>query len=233
MPISKTVVRCAVIVTLTVVGALGVTGCATKKYVKQQIDPLTGKVAEIESITKKNTEDIRDVDSRAQAGIQTATAKAETADAKAVVANQKAEAAQSATDQVAKNVKEVESKIGNVDTYKLADSIEVTFKSGHFELDEESRGKLDALAAKVKDQKGYLLEIQGYTDDRGSESFNLQLSEKRAEVVKRYLATQHDIPLFRISMIGIGEAKPADDNKTKEGRAHNRRVEVRLLRSAV
>jgi OOP family OmpA-OmpF porin len=233
MSIAKLMLRCAMIATLTCVGVLGVAGCATKKYVKQQIDPLTGKVAEIESITKKNTSDIRDVDSRAQAGIQSATAKAEAADAKAATANQKAEAAQSATDQIAKNVKDVESKIGNVDTYKLADSTEVNFKSAQFELNDEARGKLDALAAKVKDQKGYVLEIQGFTDNRGSESLNLQLSEKRAETVKRYLATQHDIPLFRISVIGVGEAKPADDNKTKEGRAHNRRVEVRLLRSAV
>jgi OmpA-OmpF porin, OOP family len=233
MSSAKSVLRCATVLLFAFVSVLAVSGCATKKYVKQQVDPLTGKVAEIESITKKNTADIRDVDSRAQAGIQAATAKAEAADAKAATANQKADAAQSATDQIAKNVKDVESKIGNIDTYKLAESTEVTFKSGQFELSEEAREKLDSMASKVKDQKGYILEIAGFTDDRGSESSNLQLSEKRAETVKRYLATQHNIPLFRISVIGIGEAKPAEDNKTKEGRARNRRVEVRLLRSTV
>jgi outer membrane protein OmpA-like peptidoglycan-associated protein len=233
MSSAKSILRCATMLLLACVSVLAVAGCATKKYVKQQIDPLTGKVAEIESITKKNAEDIRDVDSRAQAGIQAASTKAEAADAKATTANQKAEAAQSAEDQIAKNVKDVESKLGNLDTYKLAESIEVTFKSGKFDLSGEAKEKLDSIAAKVKDQKGYILEIEGFTDDRGSESFNLQLSEKRAETVKRYLATQHEIPLFRISMIGIGEAKPADDNKTKEGRARNRRVEVRLLRSTV
>lgn len=233
MSIAKSMLRCATIFLLASVSVFAVAGCATKKYVKQQVDPLTGKVAEIESITKKNTEDIRDVDSRAQAGIQAATAKAEAADVKAGTANQKAEAAQSATDQVAKNVKDVESKLGNLDTYKLADSTEVNFKSGQFELNEEAREKLDSIAAKVKDQRGYLFEIEGFTDSRGSESSNLLLSEKRAETVKRYLATQHDIPLFRLSVIGIGEAKPADDNKTRDGRARNRRVEVRLLRTTV
>ncbi|MBZ5535158.1 MAG: OmpA family protein [Acidobacteriia bacterium] len=233
MSFAKSALRCGTMLLLAFVSVLAVSGCATKKYVKQQVDPLTGKVAEIESITKKNTEDIRDVDSRAQAGIQAATAKAEAADAKAATANQKADGAQSATDQIAKNVKDVESKLGNLDTYKLAESTEVTFKSGQFELSEEARESLDSIASKVKDQKGYILEIKGFTDDRGSESSNLQLSEKRAETVKRYLATQHNIPLFRISVIGIGEAKPAEDNKTREGRARNRRVEVRLLRSTV
>jgi len=228
----KPVLRCPLGIALGFILAASITGCASKKYVKQQVDPLTGKVAEIESITKKNTQDIRDVDARAQAGIQAATAKAEAADTKAGLANQKADAAQSATDQIAKNVKDVESKLGNIDSYKLADSAEVNFKTGQYDLSEEAMERLDAIAAKVKDQRGYILEIQGFTDDRGSEPFNLELSQRRAETVKRYLATKHEIPLFRMSVIGIGKAKPIEDNKTQEGRAHNRRVEVRLLRSA-
>jgi OOP family OmpA-OmpF porin len=227
----KPVLRCALGIALGFILAAFITGCATKKYVKQQVDPLTGKVAEIESITKKNTQDIRDVDSRAQAGIQAATAKAEAADTKAGLANQKADAAQSATDQIAKNVKDVESKLGNIDSFKLSDSAEVNFKTGQYDLSNEAMERLDAIAAKVKDQRGYILEIQGFTDDRGGESFNLELSQRRAETVKRYLATKHEIPLFRMSVIGIGKAKPVEDNKTQEGRTHNRRVEVRLLRS--
>ncbi len=229
----KLILRCAMVFIITFLLAAGAAGCATKKYIKQQIDPLTGKVAEIESITKKNTQDIRDVDSRAQAGIQAATAKAESADSKATTANQKAEAAQAATDQIAKNVKDVEGKIGNLDVYKRTDSAEVNFKTSQYDLSKEAMEKLDTLAGKVKDQRGYLFEIQGFTDDRGSEAYNLDLSQKRAEAVKRYLATKHEIPLFRMSIVGIGEAKPVEDNKTKEGRARNRRVEIRLLRSAV
>lgn len=213
--------------------SLVASGCATKKYVRKQIDPLTGKVAEVEAISKKNTQDIRDVDSRAQAGIQTATLKADAAQSKAELANQKADAAQSSVNQIAGNIKGVEAKLGNLDTYKLAVSTQVNFKVNRYELNDEARAKLDALASKVKDQRAYVFEIEGFTDSSGSEALNLDLSQKRAESVKRYLATAHNIPLFRMSIIGIGEAKPIEDNKTKEGRARNRRVEVRLLRSTV
>ncbi|MDD5542694.1 MAG: OmpA family protein [Acidobacteriia bacterium] len=210
-----------------------VIGCASKKYVKQQIDPLTGKVTEVESITKKNTEEIRAVDSRSQQGIQAASQRADAADTHAATAEQKANAAQASADQVATSVKAVDSRFANIDSYKLADSIAVTFKSGRHNLDDEAKAKLDALAAKTKDQKGYVIEIQGFTDSRGAEAFNLDLSQKRAEEVKRYLATSQNIPLFRMSIIGVGKAQPVDDNKTKQGRANNRRVEVRLLRTSV
>lgn len=229
----KRVLKCALVPGVVLAFALSASGCATKKYVKQQIDPLTGKIAEVESISKKNTQDIRDVDSRAQAGIQSATQRADAADAKASSASQKAEAAQAAADQVAVNVKGVESKLSNLDSYKLAESTEVTFKTSRFDLNDEAKAKLDTIAIKVKDQKGYVFEVEGFTDDRGAEAFNLELSQKRADSVKRYLATTHNIPVFRISIIGVGKDKPAEDNKTRAGRARNRRVEVRLFRSSV
>lgn len=229
----KTILKFAVLLALIVLVVGLTTACATKKYVKQQIDPLTGKVVELEEITKKNSQDIRDVDSRAQAGIQAANQKADVADSKAVTANQKAETAQSAVEQVAKNVKGVESKLGNLDSYKLADTTQVTFKTGQYDLNDEAKAKLDALATTVKDQKGYMIEMEGFTDSRGDEQLNLELSQKRAESVKRYLAATHNIPLFRMSIIGIGEAMPVADNKKSDGRAKNRRVEVRLLRSAL
>ncbi len=233
MVIGKTIWRCLCLFSIVVLVGMSATACASKKYVKQQIDPLTGKVAEVESISKKNTQDIHDVDARAQAGIQGANQKADAADAKAVEAQQKADAAQAAANQVAGNVKGVEGRLGNIDSYKLADTIEVNFKTNRFDLDDQAKAKLDDLAGKVKDQKGYVLEIEGFTDSRGEEMYNLTLSQKRADEVKRYLATTHNIPLFRMSIIGVGEEKPVDDNKTKEGRAKNRRVEIRLLRSSV
>lgn len=229
----KTFLKFAALLALLILTVGLTTGCATKKYVKQQIDPLTGKVVELEEITKKNTQDIRDVDARAQAGIQAANQKADAADSKAVTANQKAESAQSAVDQVARNVKGVESKLGNLDSYKLTDTTQVTFKTGQHDLNDEAKANLDAIATTVKDQKGFTIEIEGFTDSRGEEQLNLELSQKRAEAVKRYLAATHNIPLFRMSIIGVGEAMPVADNKKSEGRAKNRRVEVRLLRSAL
>jgi OOP family OmpA-OmpF porin len=229
----KTMLKWGMFLLVVLGGALLVTSCATKKYVKQQIDPLTGKVAEVEAISKKNSQDIRDVDSRAQAGIQAASQKADAADSKATLAGQKADAAQSTADQIARNVKGVESRLGNLDSFKLTDTVEVNFETNRYNLDVEAKAKLDALAAKVKDQRAFVFEIEGFTDGRGTEMYNLELSQKRAETVKRYLASNGNIPLFRMSIIGVGKDKPVDDNKTKEGRARNRRVEIRLLRSTV
>jgi OmpA-OmpF porin, OOP family len=233
----KAILKFTVALAIVFLMTMGATGCASKKYVKQQIDPLTGKVAEVEAISKKNAQDIRDVDGRAQAGIQAANEKAEAADAKAVAAGQKADAVGANLNQVAGNIKgvqtELDSRIGNLDNYKLTDSAEVNFRSGKYDLNDEAKANLDAIAAKVKDQKGYVFEIQGFTDSRGAEGLNLDLSQKRAESVQRYLATTHNVPLFRLSIIGVGKEKPVEDNKTKEGRARNRRVEIRLLRTTV
>jgi OOP family OmpA-OmpF porin len=100
-------------------------------------------------------------------------------------------------------------------------------------LSDEAKASLDQLAGKVKGSKGYVLEIQGFTDNVGSESYNLDLSQKRSENVVRYLAQQHQIPLFRMYILGLGEGKQLEDNKTKEGRAANRRVEITLLKSEI
>jgi len=212
-------------------------GCATKKYVKQQIDPVSGRVDELTEVSKRNENAIKDVDSRAQSGIQSVQAKATEVDGKAMAADQKALEAQ----QMAKNAEgkisgvetSLNQKIGNIDSYKPVENASVTFKSDQAELSDEAKASLDQLAGKVKDSKGYVLEIQGFTDSRGTDTYNLALSQKRSENVVRYLSQQHQIPLFRMFILGLGEAKQIEDNKTKEGRAANRRVEITLLKSEI
>jgi outer membrane protein OmpA-like peptidoglycan-associated protein len=90
---------------------------------------------------------------------------------------------------------------------------------------------LDQLATKVKDSKGYVLEIQGFTDKTGNDRHNLGLSQGRSESVVRYLSQQHQVPLFRMFVLGLGSSKEVEDNKTRKGRAANRRVEITLLKS--
>ena len=212
-------------------------GCATKKYVKQQIDPVSGRVDELTEIAKRNENSIKDVDSRAQTGIQSVQAKANEVDQKALTADQKAVEAQ----QMAKNVdgkitgveSELNQKISNIDSYKPVESTNVNFKFDQAELTDEAKATLDQLAAKVKGTKGYVIELQGFTDNKGDKSYNLALSQKRSENVVRYLAQQHQIPLFRMFILGLGDAKQVEDNKTKEGRAANRRVEITLLKSDI
>lgn len=212
-------------------------GCATKKYVKQQIDPVSGRVDELTEVSKRNENSIKDVDSRAQSGIQSVQAKATEVDGKAMAADQKALEAQQMAKNAEGKISGVETglnqKISNIDSYKPVENASVTFKSNVAELSDEAKASLDQLAGKVKDSKGYVLEIQGFTDSRGADSYNLVLSQKRSENVVRYLSQQHQIPLFRMFILGLGEAKQVEDNKTKEGRAANRRVEITLLKSEI
>lgn len=212
-------------------------GCATKKYVKQQIDPVSGRVDELTEVSKRNENSIKDVDSRAQSGIQSVQAKATEVDGKAMAADQKALEAQQMAKNAEGKISGVETglnqKISNIDSYKPVENASVTFKSNVAELSDEAKASLDQLAGKVKDSKGYVLEIQGFTDSQGADSYNLVLSQKRSENVVRYLSQQHQIPLFRMFILGLGEAKQVEDNKTREGRAANRRVEITLLKSEI
>jgi OmpA-OmpF porin, OOP family len=210
-------------------------GCATKKYVKQQTDPVSGRVDELSEVSKRNETAIKDVDGRAQAGIQTVQTKANEADQKAIVATQKGEEAQQMAQKAQTQIVSVENnfnqKLSNLDSYKSVDTSSINFKFNSTELSDEAKVTLDQLATKVKDSKGYVLEIQGFTDKTGSDSHNFGLSQGRSESVLRYLSQQHQVPLFRMFILGLGSSKEVEDNKTRKGRAANRRVEITLLKS--
>lgn len=212
-------------------------GCATKKYVKQQIDPVSGRVDELTEVSKRNENAIKDVDSRAQSGIQSVQAKAAEVDGKAMAADQKALEAQQMARSAETKISGVETnlnqKISNIDSYKAVENASVNFKFNQAELSDEAKATLDQVAGKVKGSKGYVLEVQGFTDNIGADTYNLTLSQKRSENVVRYLSQQHEIPLFRMFILGLGEAKQLQDNKTKDGRAANRRVEITLLKSEI
>ncbi|HVN79577.1 MAG TPA: OmpA family protein [Terriglobia bacterium] len=222
---------------LLVLITLTVSACATKKYVKQQVDPVSGWVDELTEVTKRNENAIKDVDSRAQAGIQTVQTRANEVDQKATAATQKAEEAQQMAQNNQSQISKVETnfnqRIGNIDSYKPVDNASVTFEFNSAELTDEAKAALDGLAGKVKGSKGYVLEIQGFTDKTGTQNYNLALSQRRSESVVRYLSTQHQVPLFRMFILGLGASKEIESNQTRQGRAANRRVEITLLRSEI
>ena len=225
------------VVCMTATLGLFIEGCATKNFVKKQVDPVSGRVDELAEVSKRNETAIKDVDARAQAGIQGMQSKASETDAKAMAADQKAleaqQMARSAETKISAAESGVNQRISNIDSYKPVENASINFKSNHAEVGDEAKATLDQLAAKVKGSKGYVLEIQGFTDSVGTDDYNLALSQKRSENVVRYLVQQHEIPLFRMFILGLGEAKQVEDNKTKEGRAANRRVEITLLKSDV
>jgi outer membrane protein OmpA-like peptidoglycan-associated protein len=199
-------------------------------------------IDEVTNATRENAERIDAVDGRAQQGIAAAAAadqRATQAGQAAQTANQAAQAAQRQADTANQGVQQannrintVESRIASIDNYTAGAPVAVTFTVNSSELSPEAMASLDQVASGVSGQRaGYLVEIQGFTDDSGSENYNVTLSQRRAEAVLRYLVSKN-VPLYRISIVGLGEANPVAPNNTRQGREQNRRVEVRVLRAA-
>jgi OmpA-OmpF porin, OOP family len=203
-------------------------GCTTKNYVRQQTQPIIDKTNTLDDLTAKNTRDIRDVDSRAQQGIQGANEKATQADAKAVDARGRADQAQTLASQAQGKAEALATQVANLDNYRPVVETSVHFGFDKANLTKKAKEALDQLLAEVPNTKGYLLVVEGNTDSVGSAGYNYHLSERRAEAVVQYLS-EKNIPAHKIYVIGLGKDKSTAENKTAEGRAENRRVEVRLM----
>ena len=167
-------------------------------------------------------EEVNKTAERANAEAQQASQRAARADDHAAQADEHAT-------KVDKKVDVVAERAENVENYSLSQTVTITFAVGSAKPDKKGIADLDALAATLASQKGYVLEVQGFTDSTGSATANRALSQRRADAVQTYLIEQYNIPLYRVRMIGLGDVKPVAENKTRSGRAQNRRVEVRLL----
>lgn len=222
-------------------GIMVLSGCASRKYVRLQTQTLEPAIQEAQNGVKENAERIDAVDRRAQSGVTAAQAAdskatqaqtaAQNAQNAAQSADRKADTANQGVQQANNRISTLESRLTNIggDNYSEAAKQTVTFKFNSSVLDSQAKSTLDQIASSAGNS-GYMIELQGYTDARGSEQYNIGLSQRRAESVERYLVTKK-IPLFRISIVGLGKEDPVADNKTEKGRAENRRVEVRLLKS--
>jgi outer membrane protein OmpA-like peptidoglycan-associated protein len=212
----------------------GIWPFATKKHIKKQIDPLTGRLNELEEVGKQQANSIKELDERTQAGIHNAMTTVEGADAKALAADQKATSASETANLAIKNTADVETRLNGrlskIEDYHSVKVVNVNFKLNQSQLDMTAAGPLDELAQELKDAKGYVLEIQGFADPSGSAEQNLALSKNRATSVVRYLAEKHEVPLFRMRTIGMGESKFVDESGSYSAKK-SRRVEVRLLRN--
>jgi len=141
-----------------------------------------------------------------------------------------AKAAQATADAAVAGVNATNERISALDDYEPQTVAAVNFKTGSAMLSPDSKTKLDDIATKALNAKGYVLEVSGYTDTVGSIQLNRALSQRRADAVIRYLVENHNIPLRRIvTPFGYGETNPVADNESREGRAQNRRVEIKLL----
>jgi len=217
---------------LTILLALSMTvtvGCASKNYVRQQTTPLINKTNELDDMTAKNSHDIKDVDARAQAGIQQVQAKAAEVDQKAQAAGQQAGQAQTMADNAVHRVDTLQNTVANLDNYHTVTEASVHFGFDKDALTKDAKAALDKLAGDVPNTKGYIITVEGATDSTGPADYNYGLSQRRADAVIQYLASEHNVPAYKIYVIGLGKDKPVDSNNTREGRAKNRRVDVRLL----
>jgi outer membrane protein OmpA-like peptidoglycan-associated protein len=205
------------------------TGCASKNYVHKEMGPTIDKVNELDTLTAKNTNAIRDVDSRAQQGIAGVNTKAQEVDQKASAAGTRANDAQTLASSAVTRADQLGNVVANIDNYKPVAEASVHFGFDKADLTKKAKEALDQLAAEIPNTKGYIVELVGGTDSVGDKQYNYELSKRRAAAVTQYLASQHSVPAHKIYIIGIGEDKAVGENSTSKGRRENRRVDVRLM----
>jgi len=213
--------------------AIGATACASKKYVRtsvgevnDKVDSLGRSIEQTQERVKANEGKIAEVDSKATAAgnaAQQANAAANNAANSANTANNTANAVGTKLDAFDKSMKRLVLEV-------VINESSGNFKFGKTDLPDEAKSEIDQLIAKLtQDPKNVYIEIEGHTDNVGSADYNEKLGLERAEAAKRYLYEKHQIPLHKMNVISYGPTKPVADNKTKDGRAQNRRIVIRVL----
>jgi outer membrane protein OmpA-like peptidoglycan-associated protein len=205
---------------------------ARKSYVKRQTDPIRDRVNELDDLTASNGKAIKDTDARAQAGIKMASEKANVADQHAIEAGNKATMAQQSAQQATTRIQTVETVVGNIDQYKASNQTEIRFKPGQTVLSKNAKDALDEMATSVKGQRGYIIEVQGFSSGKGQTA--ISNSQKMAESVVRYMVLNHEIPVYRIYLVGMGNAPVAGADADANGKTKHisgGRVEISLLKN--
>ena len=208
----------------------GSTACATKKFVRTSVGEVNEKVdsqgraiEETQERTRKNEGRIGEVDSKAAAAAQAAQAAHDAASAANSNATNVGTAANTKFDAIDKASKRLVYEV-------VLSEDQGNFKFGKTLLPDEAKAKIDEMVAQMKqDPKNIYLEIEGHTDNVGDKSTNERIGLARADAVKRYLYEQYQIPLHKMNVISYGKDKPVAPNKTKAGRAQNRRVVIKVL----
>jgi outer membrane protein OmpA-like peptidoglycan-associated protein len=198
---------------------------ANKKYVQRQVTPIRDRINELDQLTSENGGLIKDVDTRAQQGIQLASEKTSLADQHASDAATKAQTAQIAANQASTRVSKTEQMVGSLDQYKGSAQTEIRFRAGQTVLSKEAKVALDEMAGPLKDQRGYIIEVRGFAPGQGQAA--TRSSQKMADSVVRYLVLTHNIPVYRIYAMSMGNAAATVEGKHTRGS----RVEVNVLKN--
>jgi hypothetical protein len=207
---------------------------ARKKWVKKQTDPINDRLTELDGLNAKNSKDIQDVDSRAQAGIRQAQSAADAANQTATAAGTQAQQANATAQGAAGHVDQLNGTVNGLDQYHQVTEAEITFRHGEPALSADAKKQLDDLATSVNGQHGYILELEARSPLSGSAG--ISSSQRLAEAVDRYLVTQHDIPVYRMHSVALGNAQSADANQdpdAKQERVRVSSVHVRLMENSL
>jgi outer membrane protein OmpA-like peptidoglycan-associated protein len=204
---------------------------ARKKYVQRQMAPVRDRLNELDELTAANAKSIKDVDGRAQEGIRMASARANEADQHATDAGNRAQAAGETAQQANSHLQTVQQAVANLDQYQPVTDAEILLRPGQTTLSRKAKDALDQMAETAKNQKTYLFEVQGFS--RGHGATAIENSQHMAEAVVRYLVINHDVPVYRIYLLGRGNAPmPAAAGESVPVRTQRDRVEVSLLKNA-
>jgi len=207
-------------------------GCTTKTYVRKQTTPLINHVNQLDELTAKNANAVRDLDSRTTAGLNSVNNSSAAAMTAAQKAAGDADQVSSRLATTSHQIESMASTLANLDDYQLSSQAVVHFGFDRYQLTSESKHTLDSVVASLGQNKHAILEVAGYTDAVGPAGYNDRLSERRADTVVRYLE-EHNLPAYRIFPIGLGKNQFVANNATRDGRKENRRVELRVMTNAL
>ncbi len=208
---------------------------ARKKWVKKRLDPINDRLTELDQVNAKNASDIKDVDSRAQAGIKKAQDSADAANQAASQAGDEAKKANDTAVAASGHVDGLNTTVSGLDTYKPVSDVEVPFHGGSPVLSKDAKAQLDDMAKNLQGHQGYIIEIEARSPAAGAAG--IASSQREAEAVKRYLVTEHEVPVYRMHSVALGNAPiaepttdvasnnaPADQTAPKPAAAHHERV---------
>jgi len=190
---------------------------ARKKWVNRQLDPVKDRLNELDQLTAKNANDIKDVDARAQAGIHQAEATAGQASETATAANNTAIQANQLAQQASTQTTQLNTTVNNLDQYHRVNDTEIRFRPGQTVLNERAKDALSQIATQLQGQKGYIVEVTGYSHLRGQAG--IANSRHMADAVTRYLA-EHQVPVYRIHQVAMGNATTDDETVARGSVVH-------------
>jgi outer membrane protein OmpA-like peptidoglycan-associated protein len=204
---------------------------ARKTWVRKQTDPINNRLSELDEVNARNARDIKDVDQRAQAGITKAQAAADAANQTATAAGAQAQNADGLAQNAAGHVDQLNTTVKGLDQYRQVTDVDIAFRSGNPVLSADAKKQLDDLAAGMAGHDGYIVEMEAHSPHAGS--IGIQSSQRLAQSVERYLVSEHQIPVYRMHFVALGNVEVASTGEENSKPVRNSNVRVRLMANSL